>query len=265
MAVCDDAGMGEPPPLPVTRAAAAFGLDPARLHRLGGNSGSAWAAGTRVLRVASQARMAAELAAAAAAAALLPVPRVLDRADVADSTAVLLERLPGQPAAVAALTGPARARAIGRACGAVHAWLATLAAPGQLPRPPLTAGADTAAQLLHLDLHPLNILVDGVQVTGVLDWANAARGDPVRDQARSWAILNLDPCARARHDQPGWPQMAAGWTESAALDTVPGWARAWACRFMLSDLAGRYSAGQLAHVRQALRDAEASAPRGPAG
>jgi aminoglycoside phosphotransferase (APT) family kinase protein len=33
-------------------------------------------------------------------------------------------------------------------------------------------------------LHPLNILISGAQVTGILDWASAA-GDPVLDRARS--------------------------------------------------------------------------------
>lgn len=254
-------GMGEAPPPPVLRAAAAFGLDPGRLRGLGGKSGSAWQAGNRVLRVASRARMATELAASAAAAAVLPVPVVVDRAEVADTTAVLLDLLPGQPAAMAALEDPARARAVGQACGAVHARLAAVPAPARLPVPPLTAGADATVGLLHLDLHPLNILVDGAEVSGVLDWANAARGDPVRDQARSWAILNLDPFARTRRDQPGWHQLMEGWAESAALGAVPGWARMWACQFMLADLAGRYPAGQLAHVREALRHAAASTQR----
>lgn len=92
----------------------------------------------------------------------------------------------------------------------------------------------------------------------VLDWANAAAGDPLLDRARSWAILNLDPAARARQDLPGWQALTRGWAESAGLDTIPGWARAWACRFMLTDLAARYSPSDLTHVREALRHAGAA-------
>ena len=249
-------GMGGSPPEPVLRAAAAFGLDAHRLGWLGGHSGSAWDAGSRVLRVGGRARMDAELAAAVAASAALPVPRVIDRTGFADMTAVLLERLPGQPATVAALGDPALAGTVGRACGMVHARLATVPAPQRLRAAPLTAAGDGPRRLLHLDLHPLNILVSGGRVTGVLDWANAAAGDPVLDRARSWAILNLDPAARARQAQPGWQALTHGWTEAAGLDTIPGWARGWACRFMLTDLARRYLPGDLAHVRDALHQAE---------
>jgi aminoglycoside phosphotransferase (APT) family kinase protein len=53
--------------------------------------------------------------------------------------------------------------------------------------------ASPAPALLHLDYHPLNVLVSGRQVTGVLDWANAAAGDPRLDVARTATILRLTP------------------------------------------------------------------------
>ena len=101
----------------VLRAAAAFGLDAHGLRRPGGHSGSAWDAGPWVLRAGSRDPMDVELAAAAAAAAVLPVPKVTDPADIGSTTAVLLERLPRQPAAAAALSDPVLAAAAGRACG----------------------------------------------------------------------------------------------------------------------------------------------------
>jgi aminoglycoside phosphotransferase (APT) family kinase protein len=136
-------------------------------------------------------------------------------------------------------------------------------APQGLRTAPLTAAGDGPQRLLHLDLHPLNILVSAGEVTGVLDWANAAAGDPVLDRARSWAILTLDPAAGARQAHPGWQALTRGWAQAAGLDTIPGWARAWACRFMLTDLARRYSPGDLAHVRVALRHAEATTQHEP--
>ncbi len=77
----------------VVQAAAALGLDPAGLGRLRGASGSSWDAGSAVLRVGRRAVLDREVAAAAAAAAVLPVPRVLDRAGFGEHTALLLERL----------------------------------------------------------------------------------------------------------------------------------------------------------------------------
>jgi hypothetical protein len=244
----------------VARAAAAFGFDAGSLRALGGNSGSAWGAGDLVLRVGRPAVIDAELAASSAAAAVLPVPAVLGRAEVGDLSGVLLEMLPGEPMAELALRRPALARAAGRACGAVHALLAGVHAPAELRAVP---GADRGTpaervRIVHLDLHPLNILggADG-EVTGVLDWANAAAGDPDLDRARTWAILTLDPAVLAGYGQPGWSALCEGWIESARLHDVPAAHRAWACAFMLSDLSRRYPADELKHVGDALAEAEA--------
>jgi Ser/Thr protein kinase RdoA (MazF antagonist) len=244
----------EVPPF-VLQAAGAFGLDRAELRSLGGSAGSSWYAGTAVLRVGRTAVLDAELAAAGAAAAVLPVPTVLDRADFADRSALLLERLPGRPAAELAVTTPARARAAGLACGRVHDVLAGVPAPAGLRAVPGAPSSATAApaRLLHLDLHPLNLLVDDAgALTGVLDWANTAAGDPVLDRARTWAIMSLDPAAQAARTWPGWAEFASGWFEAGRLDELPAAARAWACRFMLADLARRYSPAELAHVQRTL-------------
>jgi aminoglycoside phosphotransferase (APT) family kinase protein len=62
--------------------------------------------------------------------------------------------------------------------------------------PPDSAAPPTGDRLLHLDLHPFNVLVDEQgDVSGVLDWANVAGGHPDLDRARSWSILTLDPAA----------------------------------------------------------------------
>lgn len=237
-------------PLVVKRGAEAFGLDPDRLVRLGGNSGSSWGIGDRVLRVGQ--RLDDETRAMGAAAGALPVPRVLDRTDLGGFTAALMERLPGQPAGTAAMARPELARAIGRACGELHARLSQIPAPaglgivgtGEQPRHP---------RLLHLDLHPFNVLVDdAARVTGVIDWANAAAGEPVLDLARTWSILMLDPAAMERGSHSGWRKLTSTWIRQAALTKLPAHARAWACEFMLRDLAGRYPTAALKHVGGAL-------------
>jgi aminoglycoside phosphotransferase (APT) family kinase protein len=51
----------------------------------------------------------------------------------------------------------------------------------------------SAAVLLHLDFHPLNIMTDSTRITGVLDWANVAVGDARVDVARTVTILRLVP------------------------------------------------------------------------
>jgi Ser/Thr protein kinase RdoA (MazF antagonist) len=196
-------------------------------------------------RAAVGERVAGEVLAASAAAARVPVPRVLRRIE----GAVLLELLPGRPAGE--LDDPERAAAAGRACGALHGRLAGVAAPAGLRELP-----GRERRLLHLDLHPYNVLVDDAgKVTGVIDWTNAAAGDPRLDAARSWSILTLDPAALARRD-PAWTALTEAWLEAGRLREDEPAARAWACRFMLEDLAKRHDPAGLQHVRGALRNLE---------
>jgi hypothetical protein len=228
----------------VRRAAAAFGLDVRALHGLGGASGATWSDGDVVLRIGE--RIAGEVLAASAAAARVPVPRVLGQIE----GAVLLERVPGRPAGELAATDPERAEAAGRACGALHDRLAGLAAPAGLREIP-----GRERKLLHLDLHPYNVLVDDAgEVTGVIDWTNAAAGDPRLDAARTWSILTLDPAALALRAEPGWVALTEAWLDG--LPEIPAPARAWACRFMLEDLRKRLDPAALASVREVLRRVE---------
>jgi Ser/Thr protein kinase RdoA (MazF antagonist) len=168
--------------------------------------------------------------------------------------AILITRLPGRPAGdVSGIDDLGRCRERGRACGRIHSALATVTAPPTVPAVP----DQSRHQLLHLDLHFLNVLVgDDDQVTGVLDWANTAAGDPTLDRARTWTILRLDPAVRSL--PAGVAALVEGWVEEAGLDGLPETepaAVAWACRYMLRDLAGRYRPEELAHVACALRRA----------
>jgi hypothetical protein len=227
-------------PAEVLRAAEAFGLDARALRSLGGKSGSAWTDGHVVLRAG--ARVDAEIAAMEAAAPHVPVPRVRGRVD----GAALLELLPGRPAGELARRRPERAPAVGEACGALQERLGEVSAP-----PGLREVGGAERQLLHLDLHPFNVLVgDDGEPTAVIDWANAAAGPAELDRARTWSILTLDPAAVALRADPGWRALSESWL--ARLGPVSAAARAWACRFMLSDLASRHSPAELAHVRAAL-------------
>ncbi len=54
------------------------------------------------------------------------------------------------------------------------------------------AGAYRVAEssIVHMDYHPLNVLVDGMRVTGVIDWVNTDVGDRHLDAAMTAAILS---------------------------------------------------------------------------
>lgn len=60
-----------------------------------------------------------------------------------------------------------------------------------------TLHEDTTRQdgscLIHMDYHPLNVLVNGEEVVGVLDWTNSAWGHPLQDVARTVMIFAASP------------------------------------------------------------------------
>jgi aminoglycoside phosphotransferase (APT) family kinase protein len=58
---------------------------------------------------------------------------------------------------------------------------------------------DAPPSFLHLDYHPQNVMVEGLRVTGVIDWANAAIGDRHFDAATTAVILSTSAM-----EQPRW-------------------------------------------------------------
>ena len=153
------------------------------------------------------------------------------------------------------MDSPVGAAAAGRACGELHDALAAVACPPGVRDAPGADGRER--RLLHLDLHPFNVLVDDDgEPTGVIDWANAAGGDPELDRARTWSLLTLDPAARELAGDPGWATLADEWLQAGRMHTLSAAARIWACSFMLADLAARHTRAELAHIRQAMRLAD---------
>lgn len=238
-------------PTTVLAAAARFGVAPETLRRLPGATGQTWDAGGPVLRLVRPERLAVELAAHAAAATAVPVPEILDSARVDGVGALLLRRLPGVPAGDLTGLDPAGARRRGLACGALYRTLAGVPAPPEVP--PAPADPYAGDRLLHLDLHPFNVLVDASgAVTGVLDWANAAAGHPDLDRARTAAILVGDPAARELAGSPVAAALLVGWAEAADFAGVPAPATRWARGHLLADLAPRYGPAELAAITAAL-------------
>ncbi|MFC7545872.1 phosphotransferase [Plantactinospora sp. GCM10030261] len=98
----------------------------------------------------------------------------------ADGTDLVLERLDGPTLAQALFSGrtdvPTAARLIVDAQTALH----------RIP-PPRSSG-DPAVRLLHLDLHPENIML-GAHGAVLIDWRNAEAGPPELDVAVSALIL----------------------------------------------------------------------------
>ena len=72
----------------------------------------------------------------------------------------------------------------------------------------------------HGDLQVSHVFVDGAEITGVLDWSEAGRGDPLYDLA----ILTLG-------HQEHLGDVVAGYGTDVDLDVVRGW---WSSRSLLS-------------------------------
>lgn len=98
--------------------------------------------------------------------------------------ALVMARITG-PTMVQAL--PRRPWALGsqaRLLAELHMRLHEIEAPDWLGTAPGPAGD----RLVHLDLHPLNVIM-GKQGPVVIDWPNARRGDPTVDVALTWIVL----------------------------------------------------------------------------
>lgn len=110
-----------------------------------------------------------------------PVPAVEEISD--DGTELVMERIDGPSMVPAAGRRPWAIRRYGRVLADLHRRLHDIPAPDFLPVAPVGQGT----RLLHLDLHPLNVLV-GPRGPVVIDWPNAALGDPAVDVAVAWVL-----------------------------------------------------------------------------
>lgn len=112
-----------------------------------------------------------------------PVPAVEEVS--ADGTDLVMERVDG-PSMVEALgRSPWTVRRHGAVLADLHRRLHDVPSPDFLPSAPIGHGD----RVLHLDLHPLNVIM-GPKGPVVIDWANACLGDPGVDVALAWALMS---------------------------------------------------------------------------
>ena len=108
-----------------------------------------------------------------------PCPEVYDAGD----GYLVMERLEGPTMMEAVGKPPFPLRRSGRLLAELHEQLHRIAAPPGIRSAPLPGD-----RLVHLDLHPLNVMMtsDGPMV---IDWANASAGDPAVDVADTWVVF----------------------------------------------------------------------------
>ncbi len=138
----------------------------------------------------------------------LPVPKVQAVGVGEGRPALLMSWCPGRTLLAEVQARPWRLWSLGVALGRMHARIHAVPVPAALtevvprwdPRRE-DLSADLLARLhgtgslslLHMDYHPLNVMVHDGLVTGVLDWANVAVGDRRADLARTVTLLRLPP------------------------------------------------------------------------
>jgi aminoglycoside phosphotransferase (APT) family kinase protein len=111
-----------------------------------------------------------------------PVPEVFSVSD--DGLDVVMARIVGPTMIEAASAKPWKLKRFGRQLADLHQSLHQLDAPDWVPDAPCGSGS----ALLHMDFHPLNIILSR-EGPVVVDWTRASRGDPLVDVAATWVLL----------------------------------------------------------------------------
>jgi aminoglycoside phosphotransferase (APT) family kinase protein len=111
-----------------------------------------------------------------------PVPEVVEVSD--DGCDLVMERIGGPTMVDMCEARPWRIGQLGSELAELHQRLHDIPAPEWLNDAPCGVGD----RLLHMDLHPLNVLV-APKGPVVIDWTNAARGEPSIDVALAWALI----------------------------------------------------------------------------
>ena len=111
----------------------------------------------------------------------------------ADGRDIVMDRIDGPTMAEDAGARPWRLFRHARSLARLQRELHTKAAPEWLPRP---VGVNAGDRVVHLDLHPMNIILapDGPTI---IDWTNAGRGDPSFDAAMTYVLM-------ATYEPSGW-------------------------------------------------------------
>jgi len=112
-----------------------------------------------------------------------PVPAVHDVSD--DGRDLVMERVDGPTMVDHLARRPWEIRRQGRSLANLHRALHALPAPDFLG--PAAVGAGES--IVHMDLHPLNVLVSPHGPV-VIDWTNAGRGDPVVDMGLAYVLMS---------------------------------------------------------------------------
>jgi len=110
-----------------------------------------------------------------------PVPAIHELR--AGGSEMVMERIEGPMMLGDGIVGAARLPRMLGILADLHDLLHRIVAPNWLP------SFGDGDRLLHLDLHPLNVIMSPTRRPVVIDWPNATRGDPMADVALTYVLL----------------------------------------------------------------------------
>ncbi len=128
-----------------------------------------------------------------------PVPAIHAVSD--DETELVMERINGPTMVEYLSRRPWQIRQQGRALAELHRKLHEIPSPDFLG----PAAFGQGESLVHMDLHPLNVLI-GPHGPVVIDWTNAGRGDPLVDVTLAYLLIASGAIPGGRIEQKilGW-------------------------------------------------------------
>lgn len=128
-----------------------------------------------------------------------PVPNVEEVSD--DGCELVMERIEGVSMVEALGRAPWTVRRQADTLADLHRRLHEVPPPDFLSPAPVGRGG----RILHLDLHPLNVMI-GRKGPVVIDWTGAALGDPGIDVCTAWVLMSAGeiPGGRAKAKLLGW-------------------------------------------------------------
>lgn len=145
-----------------------------------------------------------------------PVPAVEEIS--ADGTDLVMERIDGRSMVEDMGRRPWTIRQQGAVLADLHRRLHEIPPPSFLPPAPVGSGD----RLLHLDLHPLNVMISR-RGPVVIDWPNAVRGDPAVDVAVAWMLMAVGeiPGGRIKASVLGFGRSVLVKSFLSAFDLAP--------------------------------------------
>jgi len=112
-----------------------------------------------------------------------PVPAVEDISD--DGCDLVMQRIDGRSMVQQLGRAPWSVYRQADTLARLHQQLHEIPAPDFLPSAPVSEGSS----ILHLDLHPLNVIISSSGPV-VIDWTSACVGNPDADVALAWLLMS---------------------------------------------------------------------------